>query len=638
MLFFGFSAQSQTTISNIDSTLRVLKKSKNDTSKVILLQEIAGHYNITDLPKGKKYGFEALELAQELNFDFGEILANNVIANYYQRTNNYKLALKHYNDALAISKRIKSDKGLAIVYNNIGIVHTNQGKYQLAIENYLLALKSEERQHNKIGVAQGYNNIGVVYYYMGNLEKTIEYISKSVKISEKIGRDSDVINGCVNMAAIAELQEDYAGAIKYYEKALRLTRKIADRQEESHILGNIAITYSKQGEYNESNAFHARSIALKDSLGDSSGLAHSYMNFGAALVKQNRFSEAETMILKGVEIAKTLDIKIVLRDGYSSLSDLYEKTNRFELANTYLKKHIAVKDEMFNKESADKISELEVEYQTQKKEKEIAENKVIIQKEKLKTQRKNNMLIALGILVFAILVISIVLIRQQQFKQRKLRDENLLKDQLAEERMKNQLHEERLRISRDLHDNIGSQLTFLTSSMDNLKFTSQEPKVNSKLDELTDFTRSTVTKLRDTIWAMNKENLSVDDFRARLNMHINSVQSLIDSITFNLDTDSDLPQIELSPIKGIYLFRAIQEAINNSVKYSKADQIDISLHVINHTLSISVMDNGIGFDMETVQRGDGLNNMTFRLQEIGGNASIESVVDGGTICRFELPL
>ena len=80
---------------------------------------------------------------------------------------------------------------------------------------------------------------------------------------------------------------------------------------------------------------------------------------------------------------------------------------------------------------------------------------------------------------------------------------------MAKIETQNKLQEQRLRISRDLHDNIGAQLTFIISSIDNLKFgfTDISEKLGSKLSNISSFTQQTIYELRDTIWAMNKEIL-----------------------------------------------------------------------------------------------------------------------------------
>ncbi|WP_457618692.1 histidine kinase [Lutibacter sp.] len=108
-------------------------------------------------------------------------------------------------------------------------------------------------------------------------------------------------------------------------------------------------------------------------------------------------------------------------------------------------------------------------------------------------------------LVSIILLLGIVsfgLFKRQQHKRKEFQNRLALK----EAQTHNRLQDQRLRISRDLHDNIGSQLTFIISSIDNLKFITKnsDKVVKNKLSEINQFTNNTISQLRDTIWAMNK--------------------------------------------------------------------------------------------------------------------------------------
>mgnify|MGYP000315454022 CR=1 FL=1 len=93
-----------------------------------------------------------------------------------------------------------------------------------------------------------------------------------------------------------------------------------------------------------------------------------------------------------------------------------------------------------------------------------------------------------------------------------------LKAALATIKTQNRLQEQRLRISRDLHDNVGSQLTFIISSLDNLKYVTKDTntKLKEKLSNISSFTSDTIYQLRDTIWAMNKNEISIEDLHTRI--------------------------------------------------------------------------------------------------------------------------
>ena len=105
------------------------------------------------------------------------------------------------------------------------------------------------------------------------------------------------------------------------------------------------------------------------------------------------------------------------------------------------------------------------------------------------------------------------MLKNQKMKTLQLQKENELKDALLKIETQNRLQEQRLQISRDLHDNIGAQLTFIISSVDSLKyaFADGNPRLEDKLNNISSFTKETIYELRDTIWAMNKEEITIEN-------------------------------------------------------------------------------------------------------------------------------
>src|SRR5690606_304009 len=187
-----------------------------------------------------------------------------------------------------------------------------------------------------------------------------------------------------------------------------------------------------------------------------------------------------------------------------------------------------------------------------------------------------------------LVVLGVNIYRQQKFKQERLLEENRLKDQVASEQLKNKVHEERLRISRDLHDNIGSQLTFLTSSMDNMKYMVKEDKITNKLTDLTTFTRSTISQLRDTIWAMNKGSITIEDLQGRLLNYIEDAKKTVDHVSFDFITSGNSTNVVFSSTHAVHLFRIAQESINNALKHAMPSTIKGEVVEDKKSISISI--------------------------------------------------
>lgn len=197
------------------------------------------------------------------------------------------------------------------------------------------------------------------------------------------------------------------------------------------------------------------------------------------------------------------------------------------------------------------------------------------------------------------------------------------------------LEEERLRISRDLHDNVGAQLSYLIT---NVEWMLQHPDQLSEAEEkqrlaaLSEAGRNAILTLRQTIWAISHTSLSVDDFSDRFKQFVLKMLEFNKEIHVTFTEDYISPK-SLSPSVALNLFRVCQEAFNNALKHAQANEIriDFSCNEAN-SFRFSIKDNGIGFNWtEGEKKGHyGLLNMKARAEEMGALIDIQSAKGIGT--------
>lgn len=232
-------------------------------------------------------------------------------------------------------------------------------------------------------------------------------------------------------------------------------------------------------------------------------------------------------------------------------------------------------------------------------------------------------------ITFDVLVLMIGL----GFRYRNLRLEKEKQTRLA---IENQLRllQEKERISRDLHDNVGSQLTIISSGIDNAAYLAEKQKLSpEKLLQINETVRETVQNLRDSIWATHQNEISIDNFQLRLRQYL--TKSVGDSLVFDVNFDGK--NILLSSTLALALFRIIQEAIQNSLKHAKASQILITGHFDKKQGKVEISDNGVGFDTNQSLKTEsyGLNNMKQRITDLGGSLKIDAWLNEGTKITLE---
>lgn len=623
----------------IDSFLIALEQAEEDTNKVDLYLHIGDYYIITNLDSAIIYANQGVALARKLHYTRGIVQNLNVAASYHERKTAYPKAMKLYQEALTICEKDNYQKGLAVIINNIAIIHTRQAEYTKALELYFKALKVEEELDNQKGIAEAYNNIGIVYYYQRNIEKTLEYFEKSIVIEEALGDPTVLKKGYSNIGALYDYQQQYSNALSYYHKAYQLCTSLNDQLDATINLNNIALSHLKQGTQDSALFYQEKALKGYSDLGDYRGMAHAYSNFGQYYQKENNASKALAALNKALDIAQQYNLKEVEKELYSSFSTLYEAQQDYKTANAYINLYIQVKDSLINDGNTKALAEIEAKYQTAKQEKELLEKETKIDAQKQALHQKNIQIIAGLSIAFFVLLIGALLLYNQRLRNLQLKRDQELKDAKHQLETQQQLQAQRLSISRDLHDNIGAQLTFIISSVDNLKygFKLENLKLLQKLKSISGFTRNTITDLRDTIWAMNLSHISLVDLQERIHAFINKAQDS-SNITVNFNVAAGLNNNhQFNSVTGMNIYRIIQESVNNSLKYANATVIEVNITQAQQALKFTIKDNGIGFDPSNIVRGNGFNNMQKRAEEIQGSIQISSTPQIGTSVSFIVP-
>lgn len=191
---------------------------------------------------------------------------------------------------------------------------------------------------------------------------------------------------------------------------------------------------------------------------------------------------------------------------------------------------------------------------------------------------------------------------------------------------------ERLRIARDIHDDLGSGLSkinFLSEII--YQKTEHIPEVSSSSKAVMETVKSMIGNMRDLIWALNPDNATIANLVARMREY--TTDYLED---FNIDLkytiQENLPQTPITKECHRELFMVVKEILNNITKHSKATEVYFSISLSEDDFKVSIKDNGIGFNINTINKGNGLNNIKNRIESIGGGFNIVSETIGTEIC------
>ncbi len=626
IFFISFAAHSQNAQDIIDG-LKIELKTKPDAKRTATIySDLTWYYTSVSIDSALIYGNKAILESTKLNDSTLMAQTYSDIAAAYFRKGDYKNSKSNYLNAYAIRKAKKDFNGLAKININLGSIYTSTLQYKPAMKAYLDAIQYFDKNGNDQIVNTTKANVGLLFFEMKNYPKAIKYLNEAIVYQEKNNQTDKICTSYLTLGNIFLELKDTLKATKYYNKSMKFCKEAGDKAAVSSVYNNIGNIKSNQNKSKEANDLFDKAKTERDQLNSDLTKATLQINIAVDLIRNQKFEEAKKVLLNLKEIFINQNSNDNLLLTYKSLIPVYAYLNQPDSVNYYNDKSTTLQLKIQETSISEQTNELETKYQTAKKE------KLLLQKE-AEAKQKNTTILVLSMLAFGLLAFGYLIYRQQKLKNIQQEQEFELQSAIAKIENQNKLQEQRLSISRDLHDNIGAQLTFIISSVDNVKygFDIQNEKLNGKLTNISSFAKDTIVELRDTIWAMNTNEITYEDLEVRIHNFIEKAKEAKQEITFSFKIDKDLATKKLSSVEGMNVYRTIQEAINNSLKYANAKNIKIEAKKEENQTKITITDDGIGFNETEIHYGNGLNNMKKRIKEIGGKLQITSSEKGTTI-------
>jgi two-component system, NarL family, sensor kinase len=630
------SSQSQ----RIDSLKRVLLKTKQDTTRVNLLNDIGGHLILNGAYKeARSYLHKSKLLAKKLNFKQGLAVSLNLQGTLLLRQTDYAGSLKCYKEALKIRQDLNDKHGIADIKSNIGIIHSERGEYEQALKTYFEARQTRESINDSGGCASSEINIGNIFFLQGNHDKALKYYSKSLITMKKLNRPYEVALLLNNIGLIYSVQHENAKSLTYFFECLKVVREIGDEEGEASALGLIGEAYSKQGKYPEALEYYKKSIPIFERLNNKRALAESYALSGVLSDSLNQYEKAIEYFTKQLLIATEIGSKKNIREANFNLSNHYKKVKDFKKAYQYYVAYITVKDSMFNETNTKLLNEIEAKYENEKKQRKI---KLLLKENEIKQlaidNGKNKLYASLLGIVLLIVMGFLLFQWNRQRNRKRMHDQILLQKELKTKAIIAAQEEEQVRIAKDLHDGVGQLLTGLKLGWEKI------------IGELKDSDQSVKTKIISSGTVLNEAAEEVRSISHQMMPRSLSESGLVVAIEDMLNTALKHSNIQydfehsniserFSKEIEITLFRITQELINNILKHAEATVVTIQLFKTKEQLVLFVEDNGKGFKFDELkQKGLGLINIITRAKLIGGEVNYEPGPFKGTNTTIRIPI
>jgi len=647
LLVFGLSSYSSGKY-NEDETLRILesiRKSPIDTSRVRHLYDLGFDIRESNPELAIQLLNEAVDISKKLKNNYALANSYRLLGLFYSNSNEKRKALECQTASLSAAKNGNHLFLEAGAYFNIGNLKYWKGEYDSCIDYYLkaqalfenpkifedktLTVKILDKKTSDL-----YFNISSVFNTLKNLPKADEYIDKAIAIAEK-HKNKVVIAFYTQQKA-----DNYAENGKI-EKALRTRLKYLPELEYSevakmHIQGyyqNISHEYFELGKIDSSKLYALKSLETSTQLNIVDGIAGANWQLGRIAMQEKRYDIAGNYFYKSRDYLLGSDDPTDKRSFCEVMHEYYYAIGNYKEAYNMLAKYSSLNDTILSGERTLQFSERVARYESEKKDSQIKLQDAAIQKKNLL-----NTLLAGGIT--ALLIIGILFLRNFRIKQainkQKIAELEKEKQLAAAEAVLKGEEQERTRLAGELHDGLGGLLSGIKHSLNSIKDEFKLADIHKgKFERSLDMLDTSIKEMRRVAHNLMPDSLNKFGLTAAIEDYCSFVnQSDTVKIIFQFIGDKTIqPSKQLS----LTVYRIVQELVNNIVKHSGATKAIVQLSVTLQMLSITVEDDGHGFDEHLIvnAKGIGLSNIKNRVEYMNGSIDLNSGKGRGTSVVIE---
>jgi len=567
-----------------------------------------------DFVKAKELLTKSLVLMEEagLQKEMSEVYNRLGVIN--RKLSNFKLSLKMFDEGIAIAKKYNLQPSLANLYMNKANALNESAHYDEAIQLHLQCLKIREQLKDIRGLAQSYNNIATVYLTTKQYDASLSHLQKAAELSRRINNVTSLAVVYNTLAQVYGATGHKDSVLYYYNKSTELYKQTGDKPGVAMGLHNMGQYLIENGKAAESLSYLRQALAIRQESKSPYEIASTMNLIGVALGKLERHKEAEQYLLKSLSLVKDDGTK-VSQSIYKSLADHYKATGRYEDAFKFQAKYISIADTAIGEGELTNMLKAQAAYEIEKREAELGLNKAEKQVRELQLSNRNKTILLLVAGVVFLAATAAYGIRNYRLNQM-LKVETLRK-----------------KISKDLHDDIGSTLSSINIYSELAK---KEKNNDVYLNTIQQHTQTIISSLDDLVWSINPKNdtieILVEKLRSFAEPFLNAAK-----IKTQFTTQIENNNLLLTLTQKTNLYLACKEMVNNVVKHSGADYCQVSIVQAGRTIEMEVKDNGKGFMPERINNGrNGLRNLKTRAEELNGEFVLSTHPGSGSMGKFRI--
>lgn len=571
------------------------------------------NYYVNQIDEAKKYYAKSIAVGEKTK-DYKLINSTKIRLNFLILDQDVLQAERGFRKLLEEAKRGNYIDNQLEIYNGFGIMYETRLMYDKAMESYLQGLRIAEKHHRKFATGYLLNNLALLKLKAKKYKEAEKDLERALVLATETKESRLRLNVLNNLGLVTHEIKDFKGSILHYRQTVTEARKIGFPTGIVAAYINLASSYLDDKQLAEASRCCDSALSIVKTYRDPVFLINSYLIRGMVSTEQKDFKTAENCMDSIRFFLQSHNDPNFRKELLSLQSKLAFAKGNYKSAYELERASNTLSDSIREVSNENEQTRLQTIYGKERLENELKDsrqrNKILRATSELKSA--NYRFTFLVILSLFLLILAAIYIYNVQ-KSRRIK--SLFSQKLIE-----QIDEERSRISKDLHDDIGQSLAVVKSKL-NLFTTGKITKlegVDTEIGDILEQTRLLSHQLHPT--ALEKIGLE----RA-LHAIIEKTQSATDMVC-NFDFRAE-KAIDLEISSQIY--RIVQECISNTIKHAHASALKVSVEQKNGELVVQYRDNGIGISDSQNKLGLGLLTIRERTVIIGGKLELKTGTNKG---------
>ncbi|MFY0686721.1 MAG: sensor histidine kinase [Cyclobacteriaceae bacterium] len=542
----------------------------------------------------------------------------------------YDSGLYYHNIALELALKANDQLEIAESYNNIGIVADEQSQHQAAIAQYFNALEVYERLNDLNGQAKVNNNIGIVYKDVGDLIQAVPFYKSAIELYYEMENTLGVASLQNNLATVYNELGRYDSALLMSESSTRYFEENGFEQYKPYPQINSGDALIGLSQYDEAlEVLDQAKIGLEQTANQKEladvhrAISESYLGLGV-------FDSSLNHAKRSYEIALEVNVTVYVQNALEQVYKTFEALGETDSALMYFQRFVDSRETLREESRLRQIRSLEIEYETQKTAKELAEATLVV------ASQRNQLLLLINAIVIILGIGFFIYLRLRSNQKKRIAETKIAEQKQSIKAVIDAQEEERARIARELHDGVGQSMSAILINQKSIDHDRLSGEIQLKLNKATDLVESTRKEIRTISHQMMPAALIEVGLSEALEQ---MVSNTFEHSGVESEFDSMLPEGKrYSKDVEVGIYRICQELVQNIFKHANARQVTVSLYERNHQLHMVIEDDGKGFDVKQSSDGIGLINIKTRLELLGGELKLDSTPNDGTLAKLKLPL